>query len=122
MRLWRLPSQDGKPAPLLPEMGPEHTGRKCLVLDLDETLLHSSFKVRRAINLLDATARPQLADTRNLPSVSDDPVSRLHCTRRNRVSGTQRLRHQETRCRQLFTQDGRDLRGRRFYGEFEQGE
>lgn len=30
---------------LLPPMRPEHTGRKCLVLDLDETLVHSSFKV-----------------------------------------------------------------------------
>jgi len=31
---------------LLPAMRPEHKGRKCLVLDLDETLVHSSFKVR----------------------------------------------------------------------------
>lgn len=30
---------------LLPSMRPEHKGRKCLVLDLDETLVHSSFKV-----------------------------------------------------------------------------
>lgn len=30
---------------LLPPMRPEHRGRKCLVLDLDETLVHSSFKV-----------------------------------------------------------------------------
>ncbi|TID15310.1 NIF-domain-containing protein [Venturia nashicola] len=29
---------------LLPVMRPEHKGRKCLVLDLDETLVHSSFK------------------------------------------------------------------------------
>jgi len=28
----------------LPEPFPEHKGRKCLVLDLDETLVHSSFK------------------------------------------------------------------------------
>lgn len=26
-------------------MDPDHVGRKCLVLDLDETLLHSSFKM-----------------------------------------------------------------------------
>lgn len=32
---------------LLPPIAPEHMGRKCLVLDLDETLVHSSFKVRR---------------------------------------------------------------------------
>lgn len=31
---------------LLPPVRPEHKGRKCLVLDLDETLVHSSFKVR----------------------------------------------------------------------------
>lgn len=30
---------------LLPPIRPEHKGRKCLVLDLDETLVHSSFKV-----------------------------------------------------------------------------
>ncbi|KAJ3343823.1 hypothetical protein HDU91_000325 [Kappamyces sp. JEL0680] len=31
---------------LLPAQFAEHAGRKCLVLDLDETLLHSSFKAR----------------------------------------------------------------------------
>ncbi|KAG9887788.1 NIF-domain-containing protein, partial [Aureobasidium melanogenum] len=30
---------------LLPSVRPEHKGRKCLILDLDETLVHSSFKV-----------------------------------------------------------------------------
>jgi len=30
--------------PLLPPLSPELAGRKCLVLDLDETLVHSSFK------------------------------------------------------------------------------
>lgn len=30
---------------LLPPASPEDYNRKCLVLDLDETLLHSSFKV-----------------------------------------------------------------------------
>ncbi|CAB5200044.1 NIF-domain-containing protein [Rhizophagus irregularis] len=30
---------------LLGPIGPEHIGRKCLVLDLDETLVHSSFKL-----------------------------------------------------------------------------
>ena len=30
---------------LLPAVRPEHKGRKCLILDLDETLVHSSFKV-----------------------------------------------------------------------------
>ena len=39
--------QDGVPRPLLPPISPQHVGRKCLVLDLDETLVHSSFKVCR---------------------------------------------------------------------------
>lgn len=36
---------------LLPPIAPEHKGRKCLVLDLDETLVHSSFKVCFVNNL-----------------------------------------------------------------------
>ncbi|TFL01625.1 NLI interacting factor [Pterulicium gracile] len=35
---------DGKPTPMLPPLSEAHKGRKCLVLDLDETLVHSSFK------------------------------------------------------------------------------
>ncbi|KAF4567639.1 hypothetical protein EYR36_011261 [Pleurotus pulmonarius] len=35
---------DGIPQPLLPPIAPQHAGRKCLVLDLDETLVHSSFR------------------------------------------------------------------------------
>ncbi|KAI0744186.1 NIF-domain-containing protein [Daedaleopsis nitida] len=35
---------DGEPKPLLPPIAPEYAGRKCLVLDLDETLVHSSLK------------------------------------------------------------------------------
>jgi RNA polymerase II subunit A small phosphatase-like protein len=35
---------DGQPRPLLPPITPQYVGRKCLVLDLDETLVHSSFK------------------------------------------------------------------------------
>jgi hypothetical protein len=31
--------------PLLPPLSKEHQNKKCLVLDLDETLIHSSFKV-----------------------------------------------------------------------------
>jgi len=40
-----IPIVDGVERPLLPPLAPEHVGRKCLVLDLDETLLHSSFKL-----------------------------------------------------------------------------
>ncbi|KAG7446381.1 NLI interacting factor [Guyanagaster necrorhizus] len=35
---------DGMPQPLLPPIAPHHVGRKCLILDLDETLVHSSFR------------------------------------------------------------------------------
>lgn len=37
--------ENGNPRPLLKELNPSDTGRKCLVLDLDETLVHSSFKL-----------------------------------------------------------------------------
>ncbi|EKM54186.1 uncharacterized protein PHACADRAFT_162559 [Phanerochaete carnosa HHB-10118-sp] len=36
--------QDGTPRPLLPAIASKYLGRKCLVLDLDETLVHSSLK------------------------------------------------------------------------------
>jgi hypothetical protein len=34
----------GEEKPLLGELRPEHVNKKCLVIDLDETLVHSSFK------------------------------------------------------------------------------
>ncbi|GAA5894008.1 hypothetical protein JCM6882_007957 [Rhodosporidiobolus microsporus] len=37
--------EDGLPHPLLDELSADLRGRKCLVLDLDETLVHSSFKM-----------------------------------------------------------------------------
>lgn len=37
---------------LLPPIEPRFKGRKCLVLDLDETLVHSSFKVSRGVSTL----------------------------------------------------------------------
>ncbi|KPV73536.1 uncharacterized protein RHOBADRAFT_38100 [Rhodotorula graminis WP1] len=37
--------EDGLPHPLLDELADDLKGRKCLVLDLDETLVHSSFKM-----------------------------------------------------------------------------
>jgi len=42
------PAGAGEPGQkwLLPPVNPELKGRKCLVLDLDETLVHSSFKVQ----------------------------------------------------------------------------
>ena len=41
---------DEKQQWLLPPVAPRFKGKKCLVLDLDETLVHSSFKVRLAPN------------------------------------------------------------------------
>jgi RNA polymerase II subunit A small phosphatase-like protein len=35
---------------LLPPIAPRFQGKKCLVLDLDETLVHSSFKVCFIVN------------------------------------------------------------------------
>lgn len=37
--------EDGQPKPLLPPLVASDNGKKCLVLDLDETLVHSSFKL-----------------------------------------------------------------------------
>ncbi|KAF3934127.1 hypothetical protein ABW20_dc0100037 [Dactylellina cionopaga] len=39
-----LPDESIKSKWLLPPIAPEHQGKKCLVLDLDETLVHSSFR------------------------------------------------------------------------------
>jgi RNA polymerase II subunit A small phosphatase-like protein len=59
---------------LLPPVRPEHRGRKCLVLDLDETLVHSSFKVG---NLHDGgftwTRTLTCCRTDPAPSRYDDP-------------------------------------------------
>lgn len=37
---------------LLPEMKISDYGKKCVVIDLDETLVHSSFKVSRWLNFV----------------------------------------------------------------------
>jgi carboxy-terminal domain RNA polymerase II polypeptide A small phosphatase len=57
--LIRMPSlitflQDRIPQPLLPAISAKHVGRKCLVLDLDETLVHSSLRVRDPTVILHA--------------------------------------------------------------------
>ncbi|EGD82273.1 small CTD phosphatase 1 [Salpingoeca rosetta] len=44
MVTWQPPVHRDPGHNLLPEPGSPHTNRKCLVLDLDETLVHSSFK------------------------------------------------------------------------------
>ncbi|KAK4683503.1 carboxy-terminal domain RNA polymerase II polypeptide A small phosphatase, partial [Tremellales sp. Uapishka_1] len=59
--------ESGHPSPLLPIMDKVHSGRKCLVLDLDETLLHSSFKVGLK-RLRGVRGRRLIASTQMLPS------------------------------------------------------
>lgn len=63
---------------LLPAILPEHKGRKCLVLDLDETLVHSSFKV----SLLFQEKTP--SSYANLIVRTDFAPGRFHDTGRNR--------------------------------------
>ncbi|KAG7105328.1 phosphatase PSR2 like protein [Verticillium longisporum] len=41
----QLPISEPQRISLLPPIAPEFKGKKCLVLDLDETLVHSSFKI-----------------------------------------------------------------------------
>lgn len=65
-----LSSKDGVPRPLLPLITNELKGRKCLVLDLDETLVHSSFKVHHP-----RTVAYSIILT--LPSIADESSSRL---------------------------------------------
>ncbi len=71
---------------LLPPLQPHFKGRKCLVLDLDETLVHSSFKVRTSF----------FSDLHKL-NFLDTPPSRLHDTCRDRRPIPQCLRYQATR-------------------------
>ncbi|KAH8150830.1 uncharacterized protein LAJ45_05011 [Morchella importuna] len=45
VQLVQTPTADDRQQWLLPPIAPRFEGKKCLVLDLDETLVHSSFKV-----------------------------------------------------------------------------
>ena len=70
---------------LLPPLQPHFKGRKCLVLDLDETLVHSSFKVGTFF----------FYDVNKL-TFPDTSPSRLHDTGRDRRPIPQRLCYQAT--------------------------
>ena len=72
--------KDGVPRPLLPPIAPQHAGRKCLVLDLDETLVHSSFKVRRM-------SRSDPAQCRTCPSSRFSKQTTL-CLLKSSITGT----------------------------------
>lgn len=90
---------------LLPPIQPRFQGKKCLVLDLDETLVHSSFKVNtnhdRAFSL-------------ELTALDSSP-SRLYNPCGNRGPIPQRLCHQATRRRSVHETSWRALRSRCFY-------
>ena len=67
-----------RPPWLLPPLQPRFQGKKCLVLDLDETLVHSSFKVRSRKSIMYSAADVDRHYTR--------PISRS--LSRSRVSTT----------------------------------
>lgn len=85
--------EDGLPHPLLDELSSDLHGRKCLVLDLDETLVHSSFKV----SVLWPVAGSLLRLTLSYPA--DGASSRLCCSGRDREPVPQCLRDQAARSR-----------------------
>jgi RNA polymerase II subunit A small phosphatase-like protein len=74
---------------LLPPIQPHFVGRKCLVLDLDETLVHSSFQA--------------------------GAQRRLHHSGRDRGYCTSGLRAQATRRRRVHETHGSSVRGRRIH-------
>lgn len=83
---------------LLPPIKPEFKGKKCLVLDLDETLVHSSFKVGRFC----PSSGSALTEI-------DTSSSRLYHPCRNRRTVPQRIRHQATWCRCFHEEGGRAI-------------
>ena len=50
---------------LLPELRVQDVGKKCIVIDLDETLVHSSFKVSRLLCIVNNTTLLCCCDPRN---------------------------------------------------------
>lgn len=63
----RAVSEDGM-RPLLPAPLPHLSGRKCLVLDLDETLVHSSFKVSTCVSDIPCTSADRTARFSSVPT------------------------------------------------------
>ena len=97
-----------QPKWLLPPLRSEFKGKKCLVLDLDETLVHSSFKVRKCL----PSTCPGIKA--NLP-ISDLASGRLHDPCGDCGSVPLRVCHQATWGRSVHEAGGRALRGCRLY-------
>lgn len=89
-------SSDEKQQWLLPPIAPRFKGKKCLVLDLDETLVHSSFKVREQEEVFLRTGL----------IVIDFASGRLHNSSRNRRPVSQRLCDKTTRGRSIHEEGG----------------
>ena len=93
---------------LLPPIQPRFHGKKCLVLDLDETLVHSSFKVRMG-------PRCSFSQPTSSNPASDSSSSGLYDTGGNRGSVPQRIRNQKARRGPVHEACGRVIRSRRLY-------
>jgi len=97
---------------LLGPVEPHLQGRKCLVLDLDETLVHSSFKVRPGSDACSAMPVNISIDT---------PPGRLHDPRGNRGQLPQRLCDKTPRRRPVHEAGRGAVRGCGLYGVRIQG-
>ena len=86
---------------LLPPLQQRLEGRKCLVLDLDETLVHSSFKVSLHEFLIAIKLTAVDTTSSRFPDTGRDRGVYPHC-----------LRHKETRCRPVHEASRRAIRGR----------
>lgn len=54
-------------------MRTQDKGKKCLVLDLDETLVHSSFKVREAREPLHTPSKKEATDVTGVHTANTKP-------------------------------------------------
>lgn len=93
---------------LLPPIRPEFKGKKCLVLDLDETLVHSSFKVC-------STTVPAFVGEFLTRPLSDTAPGGFHNTGGNRGQLSQHLRHQAAWRRRVYEESRRTIRGGCFH-------
>ena len=91
---------------LLPPLRPEFKGKKCLVLDLDETLVHSSFKVGFGCPVRGMSWALTLVDTAS---------GGLHDTGRDRGSVSQRICDQAAGRRSIYEARGRAVRSCRLH-------